>query len=31
MVKRKQLKPAEACEGLEFVKLGDLVSYLFYV
>lgn len=29
MVKRKQLKPAEACEGLEFVKLGDLVSYSF--
>lgn len=29
MARKKQLKPAEACEGLEFVKLGDLVAYSF--
>lgn len=29
MAKRKQLKPAEACEGLEFVELGSLVTNSF--
>lgn len=29
MTKRKQLKPAEVCEGLEFVKLGDLFKNSF--
>lgn len=29
MARRKQLKPAEACEGLEFVTLGDLFKNSF--
>lgn len=29
MARKKQLKPNEACEGLKFIKLGNLVAYSF--